>query len=63
VTGSTDTNIKVWDLRMKSNQNVLTFKEHSGPVNCLALSPDARWVASGGDDGALKIWDITSGKV
>ena len=28
VTGSEDTNLKVWDLRMKTNQCVLTFKEH-----------------------------------
>jgi katanin p80 WD40 repeat-containing subunit B1 len=27
------------------------------------LSPDSRWVASGGADGALKIWDISTGRV
>ena len=28
VTGSEDTNVKIWDLRMKTNQCVFTFKEH-----------------------------------
>ena len=32
-------------------------------INSAQLSPDTRWVASGGGDGALKIWDISSGKV
>jgi WD40 repeat protein len=27
------------------------------------MSPDSRWIASGGQDGAVKIWDISSGKV
>jgi WD40 repeat protein len=63
VTGSDDTNAKVWDIRMKSNQNIVTFKEHAGPINCIGLSPDCKWVASGGNDGALKIWEISTGKV
>ena len=28
ITGSVDTNVKVWDLRMKTNQCTLTFKDH-----------------------------------
>ena len=27
------------------------------------MSPDSRWAASGATDGAVKIWDISSGKV
>jgi len=29
----------------------------------LGLSPDCRWVASGSTDGALKIWEMSTGKV
>lgn len=63
VTGSEDTNVKVWDLRMKSNQCIFSFKEHQGAVLTVQLSPDSKWVASGGVDGALKIWDISTGRV
>jgi WD40 repeat protein len=26
------------------------------------MSPDAKWVASGSEDGCLKIWDVTADK-
>ena len=48
---------------MRSAKCVYTFKEHTGRVNAVSLSPDSRWAATGGEDGALKIWDIASGKV
>ena len=40
-----------------------TFREHSGVVNSVRLSPDGKWVASGSADGTLKIWDVTANKV
>lgn len=63
VTGSEDTKAKVWDIRMKSNNCIFTFSEHTGPVSCVQLSPDSKWVSSGGQDGALKIWEISNGNV
>lgn len=35
---------------------------HGGAVECVALSPDGRLAASGGDDGALRIWDVSTGQ-
>ena len=29
----------------------------------LAFSPDGRWVASGGVDSAVKVWDVQTGKL
>lgn len=61
VTGSDDTKVKVWDVRMQ--KCVITFTQHTQRINAVALSPDSKWVASGSDDGSLKIWDIASGKI
>lgn len=32
-------------------------------VNCLQVSPDGKWFASGAQDSLVKVWDISSGKV
>lgn len=36
---------------------VATFSEHTGAVNRIAVSPDHVFFITGGDDGAVKIWD------
>ena len=48
---------------MRAGKNISTFREHSGAINTLQMSPDARWVASGSTDGSLKIWDVTADKL
>ncbi len=60
VSTSKDNNLKVWDLRGKKCLN--TFRGHTEPVLCSQFSPDGRLVATGGADGAVKVWDLTSGK-
>ena len=34
---------------------------HTKPINTVAFSPDGRWLASGGKDDTIKIWDISTG--
>jgi katanin p80 WD40 repeat-containing subunit B1 len=45
VSGAVDTNIKMWDSRMK--QCINTFKGHMDAITCLDISPDNRIVVSG----------------
>ena len=58
--GSVDTNLKIWDIRRKTC--IQTYKGHTKAVRQIVFSPDGRWVVSGGDDGVVKLWDLTMGR-
>lgn len=40
-----------------------TLYGHEGEIRAIALSPDGKTLATGGDDRSIKVWDITSGKL
>jgi WD40 repeat protein len=66
LTGSEDGSIRLWDV--KSGEELRQFRGHTGRVECLALSPDERYVVSaasdyqGGEDNTVRLWDAESGE-
>ncbi len=49
----TPSHMQLWDLRMRNA--VVTCKGHSSPILRVRLSPDGRWVASGDQEGQVKV--------
>ncbi|KAI5308710.1 Ribosome biogenesis protein erb1, partial [Ascosphaera atra] len=38
------------------------FRGHRGRVRTLAIDPSGVWLASGGDDGTIRVWELLSGR-
>jgi periodic tryptophan protein 2 len=49
----------VWE--WQSETYVLKQQGHSYAMNTMAYSPDSQYIATGGEDGKLKMWNMTSG--
>jgi periodic tryptophan protein 2 len=49
----------VWE--WQSERYILKQQGHFFDMNCLAYSPDGQYVATGGEDAKLKIWNAESG--
>lgn len=62
VSASSDLTVKLWRPNSESSQAPNTIGLHSDYVKCLA-SPgtNADWVASGGLDHKIKVWDLNGG--
>ncbi len=44
-------------LLREARQAEVVLREHAGPVFACSWSPDGRWIASGGADGRVLLWD------
>ncbi|EKD15888.1 uncharacterized protein L3040_003255 [Drepanopeziza brunnea f. sp. 'multigermtubi'] len=38
------------------------FRGHDGRVRSLAIDPTGNWLASGGDDGTVRVWELLTGR-
>jgi len=56
-TASTDRLIYLWNVSTKK-QSGLPLTAHANAVRRLAFSPDGQFLASGGDDNSINLWDF-----
>ncbi|MBT4503870.1 MAG: WD40 repeat domain-containing protein [Gemmatimonadetes bacterium] len=54
-----ENSVEIRDL--ESGRVIHVLKGHSGGTKCLAFSPDGRYLASGGLDYKVKMWEVESG--
>ncbi|XP_028823018.1 GATOR2 complex protein WDR24 isoform X2 [Denticeps clupeoides] len=55
-------NVQLWDIRRPDRYERM-FTAHTGPVFCCDWHPDDRgWLATGGRDKMVKVWDMTTNR-
>jgi len=60
VSASWDKTIKVWDNSVMALKH--TFVGHKAQINTLDLAPNTNFIASGGRDGKVNIWNLVEGR-
>ena len=50
------------ELRPFPTTAAVEYLGHTGRVRCVDVSPDGQFLATGGDDGSLRVWDLETGR-
>ncbi len=53
----------IWDISPTGSREVLTILAHEGKVYDAIYDPTGTKIASSGEDGALRVWDATTGEL
>jgi cytochrome c len=63
LTGSFDYAMMSWDISRQEPQLLRRLDDHNGAVNAVAFVPGGMLALAAGDDGAVALWDLASGKL
>lgn len=59
ISGSADSTAKSWG--MNSNECLVSYKGHTGPVICLAVDGKGKTLFTGSADATIRSWDLLTG--
>ena len=51
----------IWLYDTTTHQEVVLLTGHTSPVTSITFSPDGRTLASGSEDGTIRLWDVVTG--
>ena len=58
---SVDNNVRMWNAF--TGEETAVLRGHTELVRCVRFSPDGAILASGADDGTVRIWSVSTGKL